>query len=156
MARRGDGHGYAQGCGKAAYFLPTAKAGGIRAGCPVRRDLRFWNRLYFVAFDDVVREICDVQRAADPALMDEARDLTARCLRYFARPAGDGLEEDAALARDFDRLLRGTLFVRFGEQVLYWMDHLPEVEAEYERRCSLLRGRRLTAEHLRPYVDRGQ
>jgi hypothetical protein len=73
-------------------------------------------------------------------------------LRFLRGPE----DADAALRGRLERLLRGALFVRFGERVLHWLDRLGEVEGEYERRVNLLRGRHLAAEHLRPYVDRGE
>lgn|GEM_PF-5222879 len=117
----------------------------------VTLDVRFWNRLYCLAFDDVAREICDIEGGADPEVAG-ARKLTAQLLHCFS--GAEAPYPDASLARRFDRLLRGTLFVRFGERVLYWMDRLSEVEDEYQRRVDVLRDRRLTAEDLMPYVDR--
>ncbi len=134
--------------------MPRAKRTRGRVSA-VTLDVRFWNRLHCLAFDDVAREICDMEGGDDPEAVGGARGLTAQLLRRWPG-GGAGPSTDGALARRFDRLLRGTLFVRFSERVLYWMDHLSRVEDEYERRLGVLRDRRLTAEDLKRYADRGQ
>lgn len=116
-------------------------------------DVRLWNRLYCVAFDDVTREMCATDRIADPASCSDARALAEQFLQRLVLAAS--ARRDSFQAHEFARLMRGTLFIRFGERVLYWLDHLPEVEAEYARRVRLLCGMALTADELRPYVDRG-
>lgn len=110
-------------------------------------DLRLWNHLYCLAFDDVARELCERDATGGP----EGRRPAALLRRLVdPRPA------DANAVAALDRLLRGTLFLRFGERVLYWLDRLPEVEDAYQRRIDVLRGRRLTARELRSHADRGE
>lgn len=123
-----------------------------RGSDAVALDLRFWNRLYCLAFDDVAREICAVGGGGDPRAA-EAHRLTAHLMRCLA--SQEPPHPDPLLSRHFDRVVRGALFVRFGERILHWMDRLADVDDEYERRIGVLRERRLTAEDLRPYVDRG-
>lgn len=110
-------------------------------------DAELWCRIHCLAFDDVMREVCDLAPEDGSPLLGEARRLCGQFLQAFARP-------DAALAGRVAHLLRGTLFVRFGEQVLYWMERLPAVDAEYRRRMRFFREGPPGA--LRRYVDRGE
>jgi hypothetical protein len=121
------------------------------APCP---DAELWCRVHCLAFDDVMREVCDIGPRDGSPLLGEARALCAEFLRLFAHAGTGG--QDAALAARVAHLLRGTLFVRFGEQVLYWLERLPAVDAEYRRRLRFLQEGPARPDTLRRYVDRGE
>lgn len=116
-------------------------------------DPELWYRLHCLAFDDVMGEVCDLAPGEGPGMLGESRRLAAEFLQALTRRAPGGAA--AVLGGRAARLLRGTLLVRFGERILYWMERLPAVEAEYGRRVRLLRGRTLGPEALRPFLDRG-
>ena len=129
-------------------FSPSKGRLGVSA---VTGDLRFWNHFYAIVFDDVLREVCDVGRSTD-AELSATRTVTAEFLRRFSDPAD--ADPDAALAFRVEVLLRGTLFLRFGDRVRYWLDHLEGVEAEYAWRMCTLHRRRATPADLVPFLDR--
>lgn len=116
-------------------------------------DPEIWYRLHCLAFDDVMGELCDLSPGEGPGMLGETRRLAAEFLQALTRCAPGGGE--AVLGGRLARLLRGTLLVRFGERILYWMERLPAVEAEYGRRVRLLRGRPIGPDALRAYLDRG-